>query len=348
MKMRPIDESRYDDWDRFVYKAGNGTIFQTAWWYRSWGIKFDIYASLNKDGEIEAGMPVYISRYEHIPKFLGVQGVTSAPLTPVNGPVFKDCAKIARSSKNGYVKEELLCCIESLPRADFYDLHLWRFCSDLTPFIWNGFETNVYHTYVIPAGDMDTWKNNTSSGNRRFLKKAYAEAEEEGYSKIETGLPFDEISIPFTETEEAKKYKERLFERMPKWLETVLERKAGTSYLIRDKEGRPACSSIMVWDNRTAYLLMNGTLKSMRRESHVNMLLYERMIEDALGMGLDFDFEGSTLRGVERFYRGWGGEIRPCFRVTKCPSLVTYIGLKGYRYLKFHKKKDWVSAEGGI
>lgn len=348
MKMQPLDETQYDEWDRFVYKAGNGSIFHTAWWYKSWGVKFGIYATLDKDGEIEAGIPIYVSRFEHMPKFFHVQGVGRPPLTPVNGPVFRDCAKTARSSINTYVKEELLCAIESLPQADFYDLHLWRFCSDLTPFIWNGFETSVYHTYVIPTGDMEDWKMNMSKKSRRLLKEAHAEADEKGYSKIETGLPFDDICLPFKETEEEKKYKEHFTVRMPKWLETVMERKAGMSYLIRDKEGKPSCASIMVWDNRTAYALMNGTLRSMRKESHVNMLLFERMIEDALGMGLDFDFEGSTLMGVERFYRGWGGEIRTCFRVTKCPSILIYIGLKGHRYLKLHRKSGWVSVEGGI
>ncbi len=75
------------------------------------------------------------------------------------------------------------------------------------------------------------------------------------------------------------------------------------------------------------------------------MLLFERMIKDALEMGLDFDFEGSSLMGVERFYRGWGGEMRPCFRATKIPSPIVYFGLKARKYLSLHRKKGWIIPE---
>ena len=31
-------------------------------------------------------------------------------------------------------------------------------------------------------------------------------------------------------------------------------------------------------------------------------------------MGLDFDFEGSSVEGVEASFRGWGGQLRPFVR----------------------------------
>ena len=103
MTMHPLDESQYDEWDRFVAKA-NGTIFHNAWWYRAWGVKFDIYALRDESGEIEAGMPVYISGFSHIPEVFGVKGLTKPPLTLVNGPLFMDSSKAGRSSPmNGFL-----------------------------------------------------------------------------------------------------------------------------------------------------------------------------------------------------------------------------------------------------
>lgn len=347
MTMQPLDKSRHDEWDRFVYD-GNGTIFHTSWWYEAWDIEFDIYAAINEDGEIESGMPIYISRFPGTPKamdLLGVRGVTIPPLTPINGPVFKACAKTSRPTIYTHVKNEILHSLGSLPRADFYDFHLWRFCNDLMPFIWNGFETQVLYTYLIPAENVNTWQNNMSKKARRFLKDARIAAEKEGFSEILTGVPLEEMDQPFRATMKAKNFQVSQYSKMPRWWETVKKRKAGMSYLIRDKEGRPACASIMVWDNRTAYALMNGIASDIRSDGNINMLLFERMIKDALDMGLDFDFEGSSLLGVERFYRGWGGEMRPCFRATKMPSPIVYFGLKAHKYLSLHRKKGWVIPE---
>ena len=55
------------------------------------------------------------------------------------------------------------------------------------------------------------------------------------------------------------------------------------------------------------------------------------MVDDAHDMGLDFDFEGSLLQGVERFFRGWGGELRLIHRLIKIPSAFAYVRWKGER-----------------
>ena len=344
MIMQPLDKSRYSEWDKFV--SENGTVFHTAWWHEAWGVPYDIYALMNEDGEIESGMPVYISQFQSMPKamnLLGIRGVTKPPLTPVNGPVFKACTKTSRPTIYSHIKNEILCSLQSLPKVDFYDFHLWRFCSDLMPFIWNGFETQVLYTYFIPANNIDTWQNDMSKKTRRFLKDARREADKEGYSDIITDASFEEMGQTFRETMRVKNFEVSQYSKLPKWWEAVKERKAGMSYLIRDKEGRPSCASIMVWDNRTAYSLIGGMDSTIRKDSHINMLIFERMIKDALAMGLDFDFEGSSLMGVERFYRGFGGEMRPCFRATKIPSTVVYLGLKAHKYLTLHRKRGWVS-----
>ena len=344
MIMQPLDKSRYSEWDKFV--SENGTVFHTSWWHEAWGVPYDIYALMNEDGEIESGMPVYISRFQNMPQamdLLGIRGVTKPPLTPINGPVFKACTKTSRSTIYTHVKKELLNSLQSLPKVDFYDFHLWRSCSDLMPFIWNGFETQVLYTYIIPAENVNNWQSNMSKNARRFLKDARIAAEKEGFSEILTGVPFEEMDLPFRGTMKAKDFQVSQYSKMHTWWETVQKRKAGMSYLIRDKEGKPACASIMVWDNRTAYALMNGMVPTVRSDGNINMLLFERMINDALNMGLDFDFEGSSLMGVERFYRGFGGEMRPCFRAVKIPSTVVYLGLKAHKYLTLHRKRGWVS-----
>jgi len=340
MTMQPLDKSRYDDWDRFVYKVKEGTIFHTAWWHRSWGVDFDIYARTGENGEIEAGMPVYISGFKHMPRFLDVKGVTKPPLTVVNGPLFKDSTKTGRSSRYTHVKKELLCAINSLPDAGYYDIFLGHSQDDVMPYLWNGFDDQVLYTYVIRKEDAGAWRDNISSNTRRFLKAAHKEADALG-CVMETDTSIDEIIPVFLETAKLKGYSaglERFIDRLPAWWAAVREKNAGRIYVLRCRDGEAMCTALAVWDAHSVYSLIGGTLPRARGLSNMNMLLFERMITDAFEMGLDFDFEGSSLMGVESFVRRWGGELRHYFRVTKIRSGLLYAAWKGYQYLKFHRK----------
>ncbi len=348
MKMQPLDKDRYGQWDLFVSRA-KGTIFHTAWWYDAWGVDFDIYARCGQDGEIEAGMPVYIGPYRHMPRIFGIKGVDRPPLTLVNGPLFLESRKTCKCDRYAHAKNEALCAISSLPTADYYDILLHSFQEDLMPYIWNGFDTQVYYTYVIPRGEAETWRSNIRGSARENLRKAHKEAETNGYW-IEADPPLNETLPLFFRTAEANGYSEDLDNiagMMPVWWEAVTKKGAGRSYLLRDGAGKALCAAMMVWDDYTAYSIISGMDPSARKLGNVSMLLWERRIQDALSMGLDFDFEGSSLLGVEGFIRRWGGELRPCFRVTKVPSLLTYMGIKAYRYLKFHRDCDWVGCETG-
>ena len=135
-------------------------------------------------------------------------------------------------------------------------------------------------------------------------------------------------------------------DRITGWWEEVRARDAGRTYILKDGKGNPLCATLAVWDSHTMYCLINGMLETMRDEGHLNMLLFERMITDAMDAGLDFDFLGSDLLGVERFIRGWGGELRHYFRVIKVPSPLAYTGWKAYSYFKLTQEAR--PAERGL
>ncbi len=54
-----------------------------------------------------------------------------------------------------------------------------------------------------------------------------------------------------------KNFQVSQYSKMHRWWETGPKKSREVS-TRRDKEGKPACASIMVWDNDTAYALMNG------------------------------------------------------------------------------------------
>ena len=42
----------------------------------------------------------------------------------------------------------------------------------------------------------------------------------------------------------------------------------------------------------------------------------------------------------ERFFRGWGGQLQPIYRVVKTSSILSYLGWRACRYFKIHGTRN--------
>jgi lipid II:glycine glycyltransferase (peptidoglycan interpeptide bridge formation enzyme) len=87
-----------------------------------------------------------------------------------------------------------------------------------------------------------------------------------------------------------------------------------------------------IFDNGTCYYLLGGVDKSAGI-SGINNLLVQKSIEKAQQLGCKiFDFEGSMLKGVEKFFRGFGPTLVPYYTVNKAKLPLEIV-------LKFKKRE---------
>src|SRR5208282_3089264 len=107
------------------------------------------------------------------------------------------------------------------------------------------------------------------------------------------------------------------------------------------KTGEAMAADILIWDRHTAYSILGGIRADLRKDSRVGTILLERMIGEAHGRNLDFDFEGSALPGVERFMRSFGAELRPMTRVVKFRSPLAFALWQTHRYFTRHCR-PWI------
>lgn len=331
-----IPTADHDAWDAFAREAG--TIFHSAWWHRAWGAGVAVYARTDDDGSITAGLALHVKRY------LGTRAVRRPPLTPLNGPLIGEPPASNRSGRHSWAKKQTNAIMEAVPRLGLYDFVVRPGTTDALPFLWNGYRSGLTHTYVLPNGERDQWRDNMSEMNRRNLNKARREADEADLS-VDNDADVSEIAELLKDTARAKGFSfQRAAARLGPWWDEVRRREAGRLYIIRDGDGAPCAATVMVWDARTAYYLAGGMRDGTRRSSRLNLLLFERMITDAHEMGLDFDFEGSSLPGVERFFRGWGGQLLQGTRFVKIPSFHTYVLWTAADYVKRGRhRREWVS-----
>ena len=97
------------------------------------------------------------------------------------------------------------------------------------------------------------------------------------------------------------------------------EREARTILVARDAEGGLHSGGYFVHDERFTYYLVGGTAAEHRTSGAASLVMWEA-IERAAARGTAFDFEGSMIREVERFFRAFGGVPVPYSIVRKNAS----------------------------
>jgi len=98
------------------------------------------------------------------------------------------------------------------------------------------------------------------------------------------------------------------------------------------QNNRPIAASFCIYDKTSAYYLLGGYDEKNRHHGAGALCLWES-IKYAKKMGLKhFDFEGSIVPQIEKYFRGFGGELTPYYRINKAKILLEII-------LKFFKRE---------
>jgi len=289
------------------------------WWNEvvqdSWEV-----AVLEKGGEIQAIWPYYLRKKGPW------KMIAQAPLTPYAGPFLvypegqKTCSKIS------YEHKQYEALMKQLPKVAEIDLSFpMRFENGLA-FQWNAFEERVKYTYLLnlKSDEAFLWKN-LRENVRRQIKKA------EKCLRLEIAFKSEALETAMRSTFEqqhqpyplAEKYLERIIHYFEK-------HECGKLYLAYEKEQLHSAIAI-VYDATTAYYLVGGSMQAHKNSGAMSLLMWQA-IQDAKSRGLEyFNFEGSSIPSIEKYLRGFGGELQPVRRLIKkgSKSLEVLKNLKG-------------------
>jgi len=336
-----MKEEQYAEWDAFVDEAKGGTVFHRSWHLRALARQVEIHVLRGPDGKIEAGMALTPMR------FLGTRAARRPVWTAYNGPLIRPSRKGSPADRASDEKNLMLRLLAESPALGMYDYILPPEYADVMPFLWNGFDILVGYTYQIPPAPPDEWRAAMSSGHRRDLRKA-GEVLASINGTIETVDDFTTSYSLIGDTAESKQFEVRAgLQTLTGWWEAIRVHAAGTLYVVRQGDGRVVCTTVLVWDGRCAYYLASGIRADARRGSLnlLSRLLIDRMIRDTHERGLAFDFEGSVLPGVERFFRGWGGRCVPKYRAVKIRTSWSFAAWSLHRWWTGHHKTTWFRDE---
>src|SRR5690606_13716638 len=88
-----------------------------------------------------------------------------------------------------------------------------------------------------------------------------------------------------------------------------------------DGGGRQHAGVYIVWDSESAYYIMGGGDPELRNSGATSYCMWEA-IRFSATVSRRFDFEGSMIEPVERFFRAFGAELTPYFQISRSKSLI--------------------------
>jgi CelD/BcsL family acetyltransferase involved in cellulose biosynthesis len=305
-----LRQEEYPEWDNLIDRSPNGTIFHYSWWLQTTSADFTILAIRNERGVIVAGMPIPFERRH------GLKLYRSPRLTPYLGPVFdvshidNTCDRLHFMRTNG----ELLA--RNIKSYDCVRYVAGACAPDLQGFLWAGFRINLAYTFRFPS--THTLDQITAGMTRTHLQKLTKAMRLNLTVVRDEGI--EDLVLLYRKTFEKQGLKPTCSEDFLRRLwNAAYSQERAHLYVARTQDEKPVAALLTVYDNRTTYQIVSGVNPDFRDIPGAYLILWNAL-QDTLGAGRDYDFEGSGLRGVECFYRRWGASAVPIWRLEKSGS----------------------------
>lgn len=296
---------------RFCQSNAPIAIFSRDWWLDAvcgagnWDV-----ALMEKGGSVVAAMPYFFR------KALGFTLLTMPRLTQSLGPYVRPSnSKYAKRLSEE--KDLMTGMIDKLPPFHYFCQKFHYTVSNWLPFYWRGYSQMTRYTYVLDdLSDLgEIW-----AGFQENIRREIRKAENRYGLEVSTDLGIETFLQINEQTFKRQGIKPPYSRGLVCRLDAACERHdARRIFSARDSGGRVHAAVYIVRDEETSYYLMGGIDPNLRTSGANSLCMWEA-IKFASTVTQRFDFEGSMIESVERFFRGFGGRQVPYFQITKVNS----------------------------
>lgn len=266
----------------------------------------------NWDEAVVSNSDVVLARlpYRSVRRY-GATILTQPRLTPYAGPWFRPSS--AKSSNQFSERRRLTTeLLAQLPRFDLFSQNLWPAISDWLPFYWAGYSQSTgYTNWLRDLSDPEVLWANFLNDARAKIVKAQQRVEVVVSNDVERLCDLHEKS--FAQQGTGAPRERALLRRV---VEGAISQGHGRVTLAVDGASNVHAAAFVVFDERSAHYLISGTDAQHRASGAANLLVWDA-IKFAAGKCALFDFEGSMVEGISRFFRAFNPELMPVLHVYR-------------------------------
>lgn len=290
---------------------GNSVFSSSSWLNIFDKNKLSVWGVFNKNKEIIGCFHTYNHKRGKIFKQLA-----PAPLTPNNG-LYVINNSINPSQKNSFDKKvtKLISAFLLEQNQTIITYFLPTGYKETQSFLWDNFEVIVKYTYQINLlQDVDAILANMSTERRKNIKKATKEGV---LCKKEEVINNAGKLIKNT----FSKYKLKVDENIIDKVLYSFSNESNTISFVSYYNEKPIATVFCVYDKQTAFYILGGYDNHNKHEGAGALAMWEA-IKHAKKKGIKtFDFEGSMIPEIEKYFRGFGGDLIPYYGVKKASVL---------------------------
>lgn len=302
------------------------SIFEQPWWLDAVAPGQWDAVEIEKGGKLVARLPYFKTKRFGF-KLLGIPDYTQSLGYWIEKTGSKNAKKYARD------KDLISELIKQLPKGYGIDIALDHTCDYLFPFKWSGFTLQMLYSYRIEdIHDIDQLWSGLSENIRTDIKKA------QKILHVEDDHPIDDLLLMQKKTfgRQGRNLNDR--DDLVKRIDAALVVHQARKLLCAvDADGRIHAAAYFVYDSKCCYYLIGGGDPELRNSGASSLLVWEGL-KYASTVSESFDFEGSMIEPVERFFRAFGGVPTPYWRVTR---LNGFLSLMDYIKPKIKKMIGW-------
>lgn len=285
-------------------------IFLRFNWYNSlfsendWGVVVE-----EQNDKIVGFLPYYVV------KKVNFKVIVPPALTPYQGVWLDYNDEQKYTNRLSFEKKVITSLISKLPKVDSFKQKFYPDYTNWLPFYWKGFSQTTRYTYILNnISNTDLLFADFRENIRREIRKAEKCL---SISVLDTMDELYQLKVKaYQESKENYPFSLILLNKVFDYCKT---NNCGELLAAKDSDGNIHSIVLYVWDATSAYYLHGVTNPDFKTSGSMSLLLWEAIKRSSLKTK-SFNFEGSMIEPIERYFRAFGGTQTPYFEVSKTSS----------------------------
>jgi len=299
-----------DRYHTFCEQEKGVPIFNQDWWLDAvcgqdnWNVVL-----VEKGGSIVGALPYCID------KKLWFNRIQMPLLTQTLGPYINYPVNQKYYKRLSWEKEVYSDLIKQLPNYDFFQQSFSPQVTNWLPFYWHGFKQTTRYTYRIKKITEEQLENEYETDIRRRRKKA-----------ANLGVTVEELHSvddffclnkkTFNRKNMQIPYSKDIVERI---YDACMAHDAVKMFAAKLPDGTVIAANFLVYDYNTVYYLMGGIDPDTKDMGGMDIVQHSSILF-ALQSDKVFDFEGSMVESIEKYFRSFGAIQVPYLQVYRYGS----------------------------
>lgn len=265
--------------------------------------------------ELEGCSAYWIYHYE---QKSGLRFIRNAHLTPYTGLIF------VKQSNDQVINQQLVdSLINQLPAFDVLEIDLLPAIQ--SPFNFGAMKMTKRRTNLIQLTEQHEIYDRFKASLKRQIRKADRSLNIVESDDIE--LFYKLHSLTFSKQQKEPAVSLDIYKS---YWNCCKDSNCGRLFFIQDEQQRALATLILAFDNSTAYYLAGGSDAEFYNTGGMSRLMWHAIQESFLMKKQWFDFEGSMLPNVDRFFKNFSPEEIHYTHLQQVNSLM----YKMYKLLK--------------